>query len=174
MAVGNPCTLLDGRPEGCYIDIKDDGVFLLININNPSPKEINAMQDNKPFKIKMTRIDGILIFTVKFDGLNWMDAPFNASLCKNFSVVNIPESNQGLSLIVGCVDYSDQVIKSLRLIGLGHDFSTKMIKEIMIEEQWSDEFDESDYYYKLNKVYAKYTTNEIVKMSKDYFNLHID
>lgn len=74
--------------------------------------------------------------------------------------------NQGLGLTIMLVDAVTGEIKHMRLVGLSERFTKQLFK--VVSEQKLKDFNVIEYREALNKIYSSYSTNQIVKMSRDY------
>ena len=97
-----------------------------------------------------------------------MDAPYSPHLEQesNINREELETGDQGFSLNLVLISSLDGEIKTLRIIGLSNKFSKELANQI--EELKKKEFDKYDYENNLNKLFSKYTTKEIYKMSINY------
>ena len=152
--------------EGAYFDMDDSGAVLMIFFNKPTQNEVGQFQAGHNFEIRFVNIKNIMMITAKIGNLNWMDAPYSPHLSKNLTKFQFPNEGQGLSLILMLIDVYSGKIEHIRLIGLSEKFSKKMIGNIL--ELKMSEFNRNEYMMNLNSVFARYTTKDIVKMSRNY------
>lgn len=99
----------------------------------------------------------------EFGTLNWMDMPYNPHLSKNLSTMNMAEEKEGLALQVIAYDSINGEIKHIRLVGLNQKFTNKLFGEVMRLQR--EDFDVAGYANIISDVFAKYKTNDLVKMS---------
>lgn len=167
--VGGKLPAVSGKPEGVFFDIADDGAQLILNFARPTQREINAVQSSQPFDIKFVRLGDIIWMLTKCGSLAWCDAPYTPHLSPNLTKLDLPEEGQGLALIVILVDAATNTIKHLRAIGLGTDFSCKLISEIA--DIWSKPFNAAEYDAELSRVMGAYQTDALVKMARTYYKV---
>lgn len=127
LEVGKKYPALRGRAEGVYFDIDDAGAKLFYNFGAPTKAEIESVQANQPFEIRFIELDGLIWVTSKCGTLNWSDAPYNPRTSLVSNGFARPEPGCGLALTLAMVDANSSKVKSLRLIGLPHDFSAELI-----------------------------------------------
>jgi hypothetical protein len=170
LSVGGTFPTSKDRGEGVYFDIDESGLLLIYNFSNPSEKEIEAVQNDQPFEIRYLVKDGVLIMLTKAVSLNWTDAPYTPWLSSNFSQLPYPDSpSSGYALTFILVDAATNVIKSLRLIGLGHTFSVSLYHEI--EALRKDPLDPIVQNQKLRSMANAYTTKQLVSMASQYYKV---
>lgn len=164
--VGQVIENFKNHHEGVLFDIADDGATLIIFFGNPTQDEINQFKSGNKFEIRFLELYGLIIITAKIGNLNWMDAPYLSHLSKNLSELSSVGKNQGLGLTIMLVDAVTGEIKHMRLVGLSERFTKQLFK--VVSEQKLKDFNVIEYREALNKIYSSYSTNQIVKMSRDY------
>ena len=167
LRVGEVYSPVSFRQEGTFFDY--NGSFALIyNYYRPTADEISEVKAGKPFEIRIVTINGILFILSKAGNQPWQDAPFTPhyAKCKEYPV---PEVNNGFSLMFIMTDAASGRIQSLRMIGLGHDFSKKLREVIM--EKLDQPFDNDEYNAKISSVYRAYTTEDLLRFSIARFKI---
>lgn len=152
--------------EGTLFDIADDGATLIVFFRNSTLDEVKQFESESKFEIRFVELYGVTMITVKIGNLNWMDAPYTPHLSKNLSELKPVSEGQGLGLTIMLVDAATGEIKHLRLVGLSEKFTKQLFKAV--SDQQVKSFDKTEYNNSINRIYSAYTTNQIVKMSKDY------
>ena len=156
--------------EGVQFDISDDGATMIVFFQNPTKDEIEQFKSGKNFEIKFLELYGVIMVTAKIGNLNWMDAPYTPHLSKNLTKFHLPNENQGLGLTLVLIDAITGEVKHIRLLGLSERFTKKLFGIVM--EQKIIDFDVTEYSKSINKIYSMYSTNQIVKLSKDYYKIN--
>lgn len=156
--------------EEVKFDIADDGAIMQVFFNGPTQDEISQFNAGKKFELRFAEIYGVMMLTVKIGNLNWMDATYSPHLSKNLTKFELPSKGMGLNLTLMLIDSSTGKIKHIRLLGLSENFTRKLFGVAM--EQMMKEFDHSKYLQAINKIYAMYPTEKIVKMSRDYCRIN--
>ena len=156
--------------EGVQFDISDDGATMLVFFQKPTAKEIEQFKPGKNFEIRFTELYGVIMITIKVGNLNWMDAPYTPHLSQNLTKFHLPNENQGLGLTLILIDAITGEIKNIRLLGLSERFTKRLFGVVM--EHKIKLFSEEEYGNSLNKIFATYQTNQIVKISKDYCKIN--
>lgn len=156
--------------EGAHFDISDDGATMIVFFQNPTEDEIEQFKSGTNFEIRFTELYGVIMITVKIGNLNWMDAPYTPHLSKNLTKFQLPNKGQGLGLTLILVDTITGEIKHIRLLGLSEKFAKRLFGVVM--EHKTKPFNKMEYNNSLNRIFSAYQTNQIVKMSKDYFKIN--
>ena len=156
--------------ECVQFDVSDEGAFMLVFFQNPTVEEIEQFKSEKSFEIRFTELYNVIMITVKIGNLNWMDAPYSPHLSNHLTMFQLPNENQGLALTLILVDAITGEIKHARLLGLTERFTKKLFGIVM--EQKMNDFDVVEYSKSINKIYSMYSTNQIVKLSKDYCKIN--
>lgn len=150
-------------PDGSRFDITDSGSTLFLYLSKPTSEEIQAIKRGK-FQIAYYVDDDVIFILLKFENMNWIDAPYNIHLSKQLTKINKIEDGQGLSLTILLVDASSGILKSMRLIGLPSEFSKNLKNDI--DNQSLVDFDIQKYDLKVISICKEYTTDELIKYAK--------
>lgn len=149
--------------DGVQFGIDDGGASLLIRFSDPDPDEIAQFKEGKPFEIKFTTLYGVMMITTKIGNLNWMDAPYSPHLSKGNTKYQMPQDGQGLGLTIFLADSITGELKSMRLVGLSTRFTQELFKETMSQKM--SPFNITEYQNNINRVFQRYSTKDIVKLS---------
>lgn len=147
--------------EGCTLNYDASGPMLVVALGGMTEKETERVRRGK-IELALFEKDDIVFLMVKIPGaLDWSDAPFHVGLYGDDRRVPeaIPDGG-GWALIVMGVDAGDGKIKANRLIGLGTDFSRKMIA--LIQKQQGKKISHVDYHNRLNRIYKEYSCERMV------------
>ncbi len=167
--VGNIYPQAKGHMEGCYFDISDEGGTLLVYFDHPTKEEKEAFKAKERFELRMLEMSDIMMFLVKFGSLNWMDAPYNPHLSRNLSGIR-REEGKGLKLTIMLFDTATGKLETLRLVSLSERMTDKIRKAY--KELMARPFERSVYDRKIDLVFARYSTNDLVKMSGSGFRIN--
>lgn len=159
-----------GHKEGVYFDVDDSGASLIVYFNSPTDEELAQFREGHKFEIRYIELQNIIMFTVKIGNLNWMDSPYSPHLSKNLTRLTAPEDGQGLALTLILIDSYTGTVKNVRLLGLSTSFTQKLLKDLVL--QLEKPFDKSVYLTALNRIYQRYTTNQISKLSNIYCKIN--
>lgn len=155
--------------EGCYFGISDEGASLFVYFDRPTKDEIENFKAENRFEMRLLELSDIMVFLVKFGSLNWMDAPYTPYLSRNLSSVHT-ETGKGLGLTVLLFDTSTGRLESMRLIGLSERFTEKISNAV--KELKEKPFDKKTYFDSINRLFMRYSTDDLVKMSPQGFRLN--
>lgn len=125
-------------------------------------KEAEKIRQGK-IEFALFEKDEILFLLVKIPGvMGWSDAPFHVGLYSDGRTVpnEIPDG-AGWGLTVIGVDARNGMIKALRLIGLGTNFSRKMIE--IIKKHAGKRVSQVDYHNRVNGIYREYDCERMAK-----------
>ena len=156
--------------EGMRFELADDGAVLQVFMENPNKNEIEQFGAGNRFEMRFIEIYNVIMITTKIGNLNWMDATYSPHLSKELNKFQLPNENQGLGLTLVLIDALTGEIKNLRLLGLSEHFTKNLFGVIM--EQKIKLFNIEEYRMGVNRIYANYSTNKLVKLSKDYCKIN--
>jgi hypothetical protein len=152
-------------PENRIFQILEGMPMIGFTIKSPTEEVIDNIQKGG-FKLKICYIQGAIIFLVKFGDLEWMDIPYNVNLLQEqpADLPNIEPGNR-LGTKVFLVDADTGILKVHRGVYLSAENTLKM--KDYIEMQKQQPFDLDEYLFVLKKIKARYTTEDLIEMSKD-------
>ena len=158
--------------DSVRINVNGAGIQLKVFLNNPDLDEIEQFKAAESFEIRSTILENVLFFTFKIGNLEIMDAPYSPHLEQEFNIntEGIEAGDKGFSLNLILINSLNGEIKTLRLIGLSNKFSKELAKQI--EELKRKDFNTYEYDKNLNKLFSKYSTKEIYRMSKNYCKIN--
>lgn len=159
-----------GHQEGVQFDIVDVCAILRVFYYDPTPWEQFELQFSEVFEMKAIELKDALYLLFKIGSLNWMDAPFNIHLCKNWDDKDTYKEMEEIDLLIQLVDCRTGTVKLLRSIELKGNI-IKQIKKA-IERQLQLPFEQKTYDANIAECYKKYSTNQMVKMAGYGFRLH--
>ena len=166
LEIGDPYLRAQGKPEGIYFDIQYPNIELLYHMHRPTEKELTQFKSGTTFEIRATELNGIIIITSKVGSLSWCDAPYNPRIGK-CEMDPVDPGTKGYALQLILTDAPEAILKHMRMIGLGNEFSRKFRKLVL--ENKENTMSESEYDQRLQEVFAKYTTPQIVEYSNIYY-----
>lgn len=147
--------------DGCVMEYNDvGGLTLMYFLKNPTPQECRAFEVSDAFKISFTSVLDIGFFCVKVGELEWSDCAFSPNIYDNTPAFEPVQFSQGYALNLILIDAEIGQIKSIRTIGLGHDFSCKF-REWCIESRQKN-ISKERYQKVVNLTFSRYSTQELV------------
>lgn len=149
--------------EASWLDYTETGPVLMMAINRPSPKEIEAVKSGR-IELALYEADPILWFLYKIRGFGpWSDCPFSIRLYdgkgRKFDWSEEIEEGTGLGLQIVLVDAGTGIVKVLRLVGMSTKFSREF--RAMILRQLERPFDAEKYNREINRVYARLSSDDL-------------
>lgn len=151
-----------GKADGPQINISDSGIDILVHMKKPSEEEKMQFEAQKsPFQMKLALEKNIIFFLLKFGDMPWMDAPYNVHLSEGLTTLPEIEEGRGLAARVYLIDTNTGKIEAMRLLGLTTSISKLIVK--LVKNQQNTEFNMSEYVAAVQDVYAKKSTNRLVK-----------
>ena len=164
-SVGQTVESFKNHPEVPVFDVADGRAVLVAFFRYPSANEVEQFQNGKNFEIRFTELGGIIMVSVKVGTLKWMDMPYTPHLSENLTNFQVP-SYGGLALTLVLVDAITGEIKSIRLLGLSKNFTQRLLDTAKAKKQ--EMFDIGKYKEAVSMINSRYTTKEIVNLSRDY------
>ena len=154
--------------EGMFFDTDKTGANLVVGFNSPTEEEVMQFDSSIRSEFRLVIKDDILFILAKIGKLNWMDASYNPSVASSLDLFNIDIiDGSGIPMWVYLVDVRTNILKAQKLIGLGTKFSKdfqRMAKEIVDKSGQINDFN-----YRLQKVYQKYSTKDLLNFSSTYY-----
>ena len=162
LKVGTPYNRVSNRGEGVFFDIRYPTIELIYNMKKPTEREIEQVQSNKPFEIRVCEIEDVIIVTSKLGSLQWMDAPYNPNLgdCR---LDELESDTQGYGLYFLLTDSPSGIIKHIRMVGLSNNFSHEFRSLAMENKQKNISVETHD--TKIRNVFLRYTSEELANRS---------
>lgn len=135
---------------------------LILNWSKISEKELNNIK-NGDFKMRITYYDDITFILAKFAGQTWMDAPYNAWLDGELPLSAILTPQTEIKLKIVLVEAETNTIRVVRTVSLDLGTSRRLISCAQV--QLETKFNREKYFNNLEKIYRKFNTNDLVKLS---------
>lgn len=170
--VGGTFPLIAGREEGVIFETDASGFLLIYNLNSPTDKEIAAMKSEQPFEIRSVSFGGICWVLSKCGNLAWTDAPYTPHLSAGAKDLQRPNTGLGIALTLLMVDAATNIVKSIRLIGLGERFSLGIYNDI--QELLSQPFEREQYFRSVKIAQIAHTTKELVQLASNRYKLRAE
>ena len=164
-SVGQAVESFKNHPEVPIFDLADGRAVLLVFFKHPSTDEIEQFRNGKNFEIRFTELGGIIMVSVKIGTLKWMDMPYSPHLSENLTNFQVPGYG-GLALTLVLADAITGEIKSIRMLVLSENFTRRLLDAAKAKKQ--EDFDIETYKAAVLKINSRYTTKEIVRLSRDY------
>lgn len=125
LQVGKPNKSLAGLGEGISFRVSDNEIRLLMTYNNIHDNEVKGVRFGD-IEIGLGEIDSMgMIFISIEEALAISDMPL--LIDEDFSFTDLNE-DEGYALTIILAEEKTGVIKALRAIGLGHEFSLELRK----------------------------------------------
>ena len=157
--VGKPFLGKTHYQDGIRFGFDQSGASLCIYYSAPTPDEVETIRQGE-VKLGLYITGDIIFLLIKFGDLDWMDAPYNWHLSKPYAFGVINEGF-GFGMTVFFVDATTGILEVARLVGWVTEMSKSFMQEV--EAQKVMEFNKSRYHVKLNEIYLRYTTDDLVK-----------
>lgn len=171
ISVGQVMPGFSGMPEGTRFSVVPGGYCLIYNFNSPTQKELQAVQPSQSFEIRYLLLDGVIWILTKFGNLPWCDAPFCAQLMPSDVSLEDVADGEGTALTFFLLDAPRGIVRFIRLIGLGTDFSRSLASCINAERE--KPFVQEEFDRKLANQMRKYTTLDFVRMASVRWKLSL-
>jgi len=156
------------KPEGVFFDIQYPHIELIYNISLPTGEEIDQTGEGHQFDMRVAEVNGLLFVMTKFGDLHWQDAPYNPQL-GNSELDELTDDTQGYLIQFFMTEVGSGVIRRMRMLGLGHDFSKKL--RAMVYANKAQNIPLEEYDRRLQRIYASYPTKALVDASTIRYRL---
>lgn len=150
--------------DGFFLDWNNESGFFLYSIfNNPSAKEIKSVSTGgEEIEIAFTEMQGVGFLCIKFQSLFWSDCVFEPRLYEEKPKFPKLAKEKGLGLYIVMIDPSKGgLVVGMRAIGLGHDFSEKLIA--WCDEKCNYPFAKDKYIKNIESVQTMYSSTQLAK-----------
>lgn len=159
---------LYGQPrpmkDCCILNYDQAGLTLVIAMTGMTAEEAKNIGQGR-MEFALFEKEGILFLLVRIPGtMDWSDAPFHIGLYTDGQTVpeEIPDGGSWSLTVIG-VEARNSTIKALRYIGLGTDFSRKMLEIINRQQgQWTSQV---EHHNKINRIYREYDCEKMARQS---------
>lgn len=145
--------------EAVKFEFTKAGPVLLLFFDAPTPKEIDSVAGGD-LRIGFDEKNEIIFLLLKFEGMPWMDAPYSIHLSPPVDLAEVEEGT-GYGLQIFLVDSSTGILKAMRIIGLGTEWSRRF-KEA-VERQRETAFDAGIYDAKIQNIYRSFTPKDLAE-----------
>jgi hypothetical protein len=146
--------------EEIKFEFTQGGPILLIFFDHLKQKEIDAVRSGK-LKFGFYEYGNVIFTLAKFEGIPWMDAPYNVHLSPPFEFAEELDTDErlGFGLQIYLVDANTGILQAIRLVGLDHNFSFKFREAIL--KQKAAPFNSDTYNFKINDAYNRYKPDDL-------------
>lgn len=157
-------------PEGVVFDFSGSGAITLLSYNRPKMNEIFNVRRGK-IRVGIFNVRGIEFVLMKFGNLPWVDAPYHIVLSKPFEITEIKDYDlsHGYAWSIVMFDNLTGIVKAIRFVTMPHKTSLKLYDAIQIQKDFAAsgrEFNAISYIRTIDEIYARYSTNDLVKMAE--------
>lgn len=150
------------RIDGCIMEYDDmSGLTLYYFLNSPNETEAASFLCDRPFQITFTPITDVGFFCFRIGQLPWSDCVFSPNAYSRRPALEPIAPRKGYALTVLLIDSSSGEIKSIRLIGLGSDFSIKFREWCL--EVLDKEVSNEHYAAVTQSVFQRYNSAELAQ-----------
>lgn len=136
------------------------GFVVTVSFDHMTRKEEDALRRGR-LEVKALMLGDAIHFMFKFGSLSWMDTTFTAVLAQD-EIPPVLDDSSGYAL---SFNFEDPVFgqKGGRIVGLGNKMSKQIYK--WTQEQLKKPFDVESYMANIDRIYAAYSTNDLVRMA---------
>lgn len=151
-------------PEGSVFEYLEDGPVLFIYAGHPTQKEIEAVRKGN-LEFALYETEYVLWVLYKIQGFGpWSDAPFSIRIYDGSGMVfDWSEEivvGTGLGLQIILTDAATGIVKAMRYVSLPTNFS-RFLREAILR-QWEKNFSREKYDREIDRVFANFTSDELV------------
>lgn len=149
--------VMSPAPEGVRFDMTDGGGLIIVNFHRPTTDEI--AQFHMPTKLAFAVKDDVIFLLVKLGSLAWMDAPYNRQLSLHLTHIDSIDDGQAIAFHVLLVDGETGGLVAQKLVS-GTTAGSRLLADAIQSQPIIP-----DYYTRLNRIMAAYTTDDLVSIS---------
>lgn len=180
ITVGKKYEKLKGVGDATYFDMTGSGALLVVALESPSEAECTEYREMKQFQIGYkaigvqmgdTVIGDVAMIVFKVGDMPWADAPYSPHLGQGGTGYDI-QNGMGLALTVVLADSKTGEIKSIRVLGLQHDFSVKFVDTL--KRLQKQPFSIKLYDKTITDIYNTMDTSSIVAICDNFCSLPLD
>lgn len=148
-----------------------DGLTAYIILNNPNEEEKRNISSESQFEISVSVIEGVLFIQYKFGAMPLCDCVFEPRLYQSINFPDLSNENKGLALNIMLVDpQKEGLVEYMRIIGLGHEFSKKLIEQCNILKL--SPFNKDYHNRKITRLMNEYDSRDIYDEKKFSWKLN--
>lgn len=168
-AVGKIYKDFVNHKEEVRIDMDTSGIIIYIFFDGMTKEESANIGGGSRFEIRFLELEDMLMFSIKCGNLNWMDAPYSPHLgLSRQGIINmIYKDNTGIPLTLIGVDSVTGIIKNIRLVGMGTEFSNYLLESA--HRLKNKEFNMTSFDHNLQTIYKVFTSEQLAYGSKYRF-----
>lgn len=160
IGVGDRLAELNNYDDKCVVSMS--GILqLYVCLRGITDKEVKQCQDGD-FEIGLSEVGGVLFITFYLDGIIKAETAFNANLCDRDNIGSLEPFPDGIGY--GCsifgVDSDTGIVKSVRVVGLGTEFSNGL-KEYIKKQLANKEFNAYKYKISCYGAMTDYSSDDI-------------
>ena len=151
------------KTVGHFLEFIGNSVNWITCYSKPSPQEIYEYSNSKEIEFRYLVLDGVLLFLAKIGKLKWQEAPYNISIMRDCTFAKTEVIEPGVPIYIYLVESETGILKSQRLLKLDVQFSRGL--QNAINTLCSQTITISDWNNRLNRIYQKYSTEELARLS---------
>lgn len=156
-----------GCPNGTKFEMDNTGAYFTILLDKPTKKEMEAISDYA--ELRLTAFADCLWFMVRFDGLGWMDAPFNPNFSTDDLIQHLPEACSNITITL--VDTSTAKVMFSGKAEISESVASGMIigcEMLLMSDFDTDKYDETIAYLQNKYDAVQLAKTSFLKCSLDY------
>ena len=171
LVVGREFPLGDTRgKEGFFVEYSEDKMlYMVVCFPNMTEKEINAISDGNG-RMGIFMYDNVIYFVTKFEGLDG-DSAYSVYKYDNPEAIDIdmPEEGKGIALHIFAVDSRNNILKGMRICGMGNRWTRALKKAIELQKETS--MDMEEFFGKVAIAHQRWTSKEMMRMAHVSYKL---
>ena len=139
---------------------------LIVGFDGPTEREVSQFA-NGDIDFRSVVIDGVTMMCVKPGNLNWMDTACDYNP-DDVDLTLLPDGIGRLFSII-LVDASNGRIVKMRAVSVGTVFSNTLTRQLW--DQIQQEIYGPRLLNRVNGIYSRFSTKDLVKMARNYYRL---
>lgn len=151
------------------MEYNTDGFTAYVMYNGIYPEEMRQFRDDQPIRFAFSEYKDIGFFCIRFGKMPWAEFPFTPKIYREFPDFGDLGKEEGYAFKVFLIESNTGTLKSMRILGLGHDFS--MYIKSWAESQRNISIESQQQYVKkyervVQECHEKYSVEQLVQMAK--------
>lgn len=157
------------KSDSLRIEYDTDGFTAYVMYNGIYPEEMKQFGDDQPIKFAFSEYKDIGFFCIRFGKMPWAEFPFTPKIYREFPDFGDLGKEEGYAFKVFLIESNTGTLKSMRILGLGHDFS--MYIKSWAESQRNISMEAPQQYMKkyesvVRECHEKYSVEQLVLMAR--------
>lgn len=137
-------------------DMAAEGATLQLRMSSPTAKEKRDFKE--PAQFKVTMVEDVVFILIRFGAGPWMDAPYNIHLSRPFALTPVT-ADEGIPVHALLIDAKTGILAAQRVVSMTPETSYALLQLVDVQP------DLPDYSDRVRGIYARYTTEDLLRLA---------